>query len=58
MLALYSCEKVIVISEGKCAGIIDTETDSQYEIENVLRKAFNGVKVVKALDRYAIFPCC
>lgn len=58
MLALYSCEKVIVISQGKCAGIIDTKTDTQSEIENVLSKAFNGVKVVKALDRYAVFPCC
>lgn len=58
MLALYCCEKVIVISEGKCAGIIDTKTDSQAEIEKVLSKAFCGVKVVKALDRYAIFPCC
>lgn len=58
MLALYCCEKVIAISEGKCAGIIDTKTDSQAEIEKVLSKAFCGVKVVKALDRYAIFPCC
>lgn len=58
MLALYSCKKVIVISEGKCAGIIDTKTDSQAEIEKVMSKAFCGVKVVKALDRYAIFPCC
>lgn len=58
MLALYSCEKVIVISDGGCAGIIDTKTDSQTCIENILNKAFKGVKVVKALDRYAIFPCC
>lgn len=58
MLALYCCEKVIVISEGKCAGIIDTKTDSQAEIEKVMSKAFCGVKVVKALDRYVIFPCC
>lgn len=58
MLALYICKKVVVISEGKCAGIIDTKADSRDKIENVLSKAFNGVKVVKALDRYAIFPCC
>lgn len=58
MLALYICKKVVVISEGKCAGIIDKKADSQAEIEKVLSKAFNGVKVVKALDRYAIFPCC
>lgn len=58
MLALYICKKVVVISEGKCAGIIDTKSDSRDKIENVLSKAFNGVKVVKALDRYAVFPCC
>lgn len=50
-LALEFCQQLILLKDGRCVGVVDTEKDTPKEIEKALQEIYGNVSLAECVDK-------